>query len=240
MRHPSEATAYIRKLFAPETSATRQARELLETHAPEIAGISIGAEEGKLLQLLIRMNGVKRIVEIGSLTGYSGLWMAEALPEDGEIHLIEKDPHHAALIRQQLLVTRGQEAEPAMSPRSGAPCEKQNVSQRGQLKITLHEGSALDILPTLSGSFDMVFIDADKPGYPRYLDWAEGNIRKGGVIVGDNTFLFGHIWKETPPPDQQKAWQAMREFNQRLADPQKYLSTLIPTEEGMTVAIKRF
>jgi caffeoyl-CoA O-methyltransferase len=173
MRHPSEALSYIRSLFAPESPATQKARELLETHAPEIAGISVGAEEGKLLQLLIRMNGVRRVVEIGSLAGYSGLWMAEALPKDGEIHFIEKDSRHAALIESSV------------------------ASRQSPVKITLHTGTALDILPTLTGPFDMVFIDADKANYPHYLDWAEENIRPGGLIVGDNTLLFGHVFKKT-------------------------------------------
>ncbi len=214
MRHSSEALSYIRALFAPEFSAATQARQLLETHAPEIAGISVGAEEGKILQLLIRMNNIKRIVEIGSLTGYSGHWMAAVLPPDGEIHLIERDPKHAALIRQNL--------HPAM---------------------TLHEGDALGILPRLTGSFDMVFIDADKPGYIRYLDWAEQHVRKGGLIIGDNTLLFGQVHKNDFAQTERvskAAWNAMRAFNARLADPEKYLSILIPTAEGMTVAVKLF
>jgi predicted O-methyltransferase YrrM len=216
MRHaPSADIAYIRQLFAPESAAAVAAQAALEQHAPEIAGISIGPEEGKLLQLLIRMNGIKRVVEIGSLAGYSGLWMAEALPDDGEIHLIERDAAHAALIRARL-----------------------------SAKMVLHEGAALDILPTLSGSFDMAFIDADKPNYAHYLDWAEVNVRRGGLIVGDNTLLFGTASSDTPPSGKgapsKAAWEAMRAFNARLADPQKYCSMLIPTAEGMTVAVKLF
>jgi predicted O-methyltransferase YrrM len=95
-----------------------------------------------------------------------------------------------------------------------------------------------------SAPYDMVFIDADKPGYPEYLDWAEEYVRKGGLIVGDNTLLFGHVWSESAPQGagapSRTAWNAMREFNRRLADPAKYHSVLIPTEEGMTVAIKLF
>ena len=190
---------------------------MLEENFPKLAPISIGAEEGKLLQLLIRLAGVKKIIEIGSLSGYSALWMAEALPADGVLHAIEKSPEHVALIRQ---------------------------ATAHDARIQVHEGDASAILETLSADapFDMVFIDADKPAYPRYLDWAEKYVRAGGLIVGDNTLLFGHVWGDTPPQGERapskSAWMAMQEFNARLADASKYHSILIPTEEGMTVAIK--
>ena len=104
-------------------------------------------------------------------------------------------------------------------------------------------GDALDVLPQLSkeGPFDMVFIDADKLNYLRYLDWAEENVRKGGLIVGDNTFLFDAVWRDDPVDRvRQTARDAMRDFNRRLADPQKYCGILLPTQEGMTVALKLF
>lgn len=91
------------------------------------------------------------------------------------------------------------------------------------------------------GPFDMAFIDADKLNYLHYLDWAERNVRKGGLIIGDNTFLFDAVWKEGPVGRVRgTARHAMREFNKRLADPEKYLGILLPTEEGMTIAVKLF
>ena len=100
------------------------------------------------------------------------------------------------------------------------------------------------MLSTLSGPFDMVFIDADKINYHAYLDWAEQNIRKGGIIVADNTFLFGTVWQDSPPenrtPASPAAWKAMRGFNERLSDNSRYMGTIVPTAEGLTVAIKRF
>ena len=364
MRHEvPPAIAYIRALFAPESAATRAAREALEKQSPEFLGIAVGAEEGRLLQLLIRMNGIRRVVEIGSLAGYSGLWMAEALPDDGEIHLIEHNPAHAALIRATLSTFPsplegegqggGEECGWGKEDRQYAPqalthaqilrqqptdaeaklwqglnrkqagvrfrrqhpignyivdfvCLKQKLivevdgshhadsvhdkkrdayltqqgfqiqrfwnnevlqqtegvlekihqalnsppptpslkGRGGMPRIHLHQGAALDILPTLSGPFDMVFIDADKLNYAKYLDWAEANVRQCGLIVGDNTLLFGHVWSETPPTSNdapsKTAWEAMREFNARLADPNKYHSVLIPTLEGMTIAVKLF
>ena len=222
MRQPDEILTYIRQTFAPEDSLLQQVSENLKAEFPQLHAIQIGAEEGKLLQMLVCMAGVRTIVEVGSLAGYSALWMARGLPEGGMLHAINSDPAHARLARQHF----------AMS----------EVVDR----LTLHEGDAKQILPTLEGEapFDMIFIDADKGGYAHYLDWAEANIRKGGLIVGDNTLLFGHvIAQEQPIGDKtptKKAWNAMREFNQRLADPARYRSILIPTAEGLTVAQKLF
>lgn len=203
---------YIRQVFAPETAALREIR-LQTTHAND--QISIYPEEGKLLQVLIRLGKIKRIVEIGCLSGYSALWMAAALPPDGEIITIEKDAVRATRAKENLTDPR----------------------------IKLVTGDALQVLQTLSAQapFDMVFIDADKLNYNNYLEWAEKNIRQGGLIVGDNSLLFDAVWMaETPLRVRQTALTAMREFNRRLADPDKYTGILLPTAEGMTIAVKNF
>lgn len=216
---------YIRTLFAPETPALQAVRAALS--APEDR-ISISPQEGKLLQLLIRMAGIKTVVEIGTLGGYSALWMAEALPAGGKIFTLEKDPARAHLARTHFA--------------------KFDTAK----KITLVEGDAAQTLAALSAQapFDMVFIDADKISYAHYLDWAEENIRTGGLIVGDNTFLFGTVWQDAQDgaqtdtrhgnPVRPTAWHAMRDFNARLSDAQKYQSILLPTQEGLTVALKLF
>jgi len=210
--YPDRLT-YIRDLFAPENAAQQAARESL-TGAND--KISIYAEEGKLLQLLIRLAGVKTIVEVGALGGYAALWMAASLPEDGHLYTIEKDPARAAIARR-------------------------NIAAAGN--ITLLEGDARQVLAALDGKapFDMIFIDADKLNYLHYLDWAEQHIRKGGLIIGDNSLLFDAVWmEELPPRVRQTALQAMRAFNQRLADPARYHGILLPTQEGMTIAQKLF
>jgi caffeoyl-CoA O-methyltransferase len=199
---------YIRQTFAPETPALQKARAE--------GDISISPETGKLLQTLIRLGGVRKIVEIGTLAGYSALWMAGALPEDGVLVTLEKD-----------------------SARAGVA--KKNVAENK--KIRLIEGDALETLPALEkdGPFDMIFIDADKLHYVRYLDWAEKNVRKGGLIVGDNTFLFDAVWKDGPVERvRDTARAAMREFNRRLADPEKYTGIMLDTPEGLTIAVKLF
>jgi predicted O-methyltransferase YrrM len=202
---------YIRTLFAPETPAMQHARDAMTDPNDQI---SVMAEEGKLLQLLIRMNNIRRIVEIGTLGGYAALWMADALQDGGEIITIEKDSARAS---RAALNT-------AHDPR-----------------IRLLTGDAKDILPTLSGSFDMVFIDADKISYPHYLDWAEAHVRTGGLIIGDNSLLFDSVWHDQPVERvRPTARDAMRTFNRRLADPARYQSILLPTGEGMTIGLKLF
>jgi predicted O-methyltransferase YrrM len=207
---------YIRKLYAPQDSLLSAIDETL--HKLGIA-IHIGAEEGRLLQLLIALHGAKTIVEIGTLAGYSAIWMARALPADGRLYAINKDPEHAAMAEHFF--------------------DQSDVRGR----ITQLQGDAHKVLPTLSakGPFDMVFIDADKESYNDYLDWAEANVRTGGLIVADNTLLFGTMGLDMPPPGTApKTWDSMRRFNERLADRTKYLSTIMPTQEGLTVAVKLY
>ena len=203
---------YIRQTFALETPALKAIRERTTDKNDQI---SISPEEGRMLQVLIKLAGIKTIVEIGTLSGYSAQWMADALPADGHIYTLEKDEKRAAMAHENL---------------------------RHQ-KITLLTGDALETLSSLNakGPFDMVFIDADKLHYMHYLRWAEVHIRKGGLIVGDNTLLFDTVWRNEPNDRvRQTALQVMRDFNQRLADPDKYTGILLPTSDGMTVAIKNF
>ncbi|MDG7056041.1 MAG: O-methyltransferase [Wolbachia endosymbiont of Meromenopon meropis] len=180
--------------------------------------IQISAEEGKLLSLLIKIHKVKSIVEIGTLYGYSTICMAKVLSEYGHIYTIENNPEHLSIAKKNFSIF--------------------DLSN----KITLIKGNALEKLNELSvkAPFDMIFIDADKSGYPKYLDWAELYVKQDGLIVADNTLLFNTVFLELPPRRKvsEKSWRAMREFNLRLSDEKKYYSILIPTEEGMTVALK--
>lgn len=202
---------YIRQTYAPETAAQRKARDSLADPNDQI---SIHPEDGKFLQFLIRLADVKNIVEVGTLGGYSALWMADALPPDGSIVTLEKESRRAAIAR----------ANTTHEPR-----------------IRIMEGDALDIMLTLKGPFDMAFIDADKLQYLQYLDWAEANVRKGGLIICDNAFLFDAVWNDGPVERvRDTARRVMREVNARLADPARYDSVLLNTVEGMAVGVKKF
>ena len=208
---------YIRKLYAVQDELLTSISDILQQE--KNMAINIGAEEGRILQLLIALHGTKTIVEIGTLAGYSTIWLARALPQDGHIYTINRDEKHIQ-----------------MAKNSFAKCECAN-------KITMLEGDAHLVLPTLktSAPYDMIFIDADKISYIDYLDWAEKNIRKNGLIIADNTLLAGKVIQETPPENiAPTTWKNMRLFNERLADKNKYNTIMIPTTEGLTVAIKLF
>lgn len=206
---------YIRELFAPEDTLLSAIGKQESSRLP----IHIGAEEGKLLQWIIQLAQVRTIVEIGTLSGYSTLWMARALPEGGHLYSIEKEEERLAIARKHIAAS--------------------DVADR----ITLLHGDAHQILPELEdhAPFDMIFIDADKISYLDYLDWAEKYVRKGGVIIGDNSFLFEAVYlEELPEGVRPQTREVMREFNRRLAEPEKYCSIMLPTKEGMTLAIKQF
>ncbi len=213
--HVTDAIRYIRSLYAEEDDVLRHAAQRASDAGRPI---HVGAEEGKLLQWLVRLSGARRIVEVGTLTAYSTVWVARGLPEGGQVTTLEHDPTMAALAHETI-------AEAGLSS-----------------IITLIEGDAQASLSALSddGPFDMIFIDADKISYPLYLDWAEQHIRPGGLIIGDNTLLFGAVYQnELPEGVRQGTKDAMQQFNTRLADPARFDAVMVPTHEGLSVAIKR-
>src|SRR5262249_49710146 len=142
---------------------------LATTKAAGLSPIQISPIQGKLLQLLARACNARKILEIGSLAGYSGIWLARALPQNGRLISLEIDPKHALIIRNSFA--------------------NAGVGDRIEVRV----GKALDLLPQLTdeASFDLVFIDADKTPYPQYLDWALRLTRPGSIIVADNCIYDG-------------------------------------------------
>lgn len=214
-----EKINYIRDTFANQDALLEEVAEKVSELG--VLGMQVSPEEGKTLNFLVKLSGAKKIVEIGTLGGYSAIWMARALPQDGMVYTIDRDERHIKVAKEMF-----------------AKCE---VGKR----ITLLEGEGKEKLKDIEkhGPFDMIFIDADKAGYAGYLDWAEKNIRKGGLIVGDNTFLFGTVYLDKPEKNGRagvEAHKAMREFNKRLGDTTRYSSIMLSTEEGMTIAQKLF
>jgi predicted O-methyltransferase YrrM len=214
LRPVSPELNYVAEVFSledAELSAVR--KQLLEQ---DLEYMSVAPAEGRVLQFLIRGFGIRSIVEIGALYGYSSLCMAKALPVGGRIISLENDPSRCAVAVANTRVSTVAE------------------------KIDIRCGDALQSLAQIDGPVDMVFIDADKAGYIKYLDWAEKNVRPGGLIVGDNTFLFGALWGEMRSGHGMapQAIPVMQEFNRRLSDPRLYNSILIATAEGMTIAQK--
>lgn len=206
-------STYIEEHFAQEDEVLRWIRK--ECEAQDLPSIMISAEEGAFLHFLVAATRSKRVVEVGTLGGYSGTWIARALPEDGQLITLEVDPHHAEVAR--------------------ASFERAGLSS----KIRLLEGDADSTLPVLvdGGPYDLVFIDADKAGYPSYLDWALENLRAGGVVVAHNAFGFGG--KIVDEDNHEASVETIRAFNQRLADEVNVAATIYPAGDGMALAVIR-
>ncbi|WP_055603709.1 O-methyltransferase [Streptomyces aureus] len=169
--------AYFTETIAPADEALTAA--LSASAAAGLPEIAVAPNQGKLLQLLAHMQGARNILEIGTLGGYSTIWLARALPADGRLITLEYNPAHADVARA-------------------------NLAHAGLDKLVeVRTGPALDSLPQLeaegAGPFDLVFIDADKVNNPRYVEWALKLSRPGTVIVVDNVVRGGRI--TTPDPD---------------------------------------
>ncbi len=210
------AYSYTDALFAEEDTLLQQIRATGE-HLR--AGMMVSAYEGKMLHLFAKMIGAKNILEIGTFVGYSALWLARALPENGALITLEFNPDHAKLARNFF------DQDPHVST-----------------KITLMEGAALDTLEYIHTShnepFDLIFIDAAKSEYANYLRLCEPMLRVGGLIIGDNSLLFGAMYGDARQNTSKSAVASMQTFNQRLANKTLFTSVLIPTPEGLTVALK--
>jgi caffeoyl-CoA O-methyltransferase len=174
-----------------------------------IPAIQVGPSEGRLLALLLRLANAKKVVEVGTLVGYSAIHMARALPADGHLWSVEFEPHHAE-------VARGNLAAAGLAER-----------------VSVHVGAAREVLPTLDahGPFDAVFIDADKVNYDHYGRWALEHLRKGGLVIGDNAYLFGELMEDSD------RGRAMRGFHELVAAACE--SVCVPTPDGLVVGIKR-
>lgn len=206
---------YIETNFVKPDS--RRANIITELQTFNKEGINVSSTEGKLLKVLTQMVKAKTVIEIGTLFGYSTSWFLEAVGEKGKVWSFEFSDEHYKKASELL---------------------KADID-KGRLQILL--GNALEELPKVEnqGPFDLVFIDANKAGYMDYFKWADANIKSGGLIIADNTFLFGTVYQDTPPDNNKKAWQVMRELNQTLGQSDKYESIMIPTAEGMTIALKK-
>ncbi|MFI2367490.1 O-methyltransferase [Streptomyces sp. NPDC018833] len=163
---------YIGDLLVPEDDALTSA--LAASEAGGLPAISVAPNQGKLLHLLARIQGARTALEIGTLGGYSTIWLARALPADGRLISLEYDPAHADVARANL---------------ARAGCDR--VAE-------VRTGAALDLLPRLAaepgaGPFDLVFIDADKANNARYVEWALRLTRPGSVIVVDNVVRGGRV-----------------------------------------------
>lgn len=180
---------YINQLIAPHDDAlTAAERSIIESGIPQI---SVSANQGKFLQVLAKLCGAKKILEVGTLGGYSTIWMARALPPGGKVVTLEIEPKHADVARMNF-------------ERAGLA----NV-------IDIRLGKAIDIMPTLKSSdapFDMIFIDADKPPYTEYFQWALKLSKPGTLIVADNVIRGGKVLDVKTDDEMVKGVQRFNKF----------------------------
>jgi predicted O-methyltransferase YrrM len=181
-------------------------------HEAGLPPIWIAPEQGSFMQILLRAAGAREVVEVGTLAGYSAIWMARALPEGGRVRTIEYAKKHADFARAWIA--------------------KSDVFD----KVQVFEGKGSEVLPSFApDSADAAFLDADKGSYPIYLEESLRIVRKGGLILVDNAFAFGQLLDEKPK-DREVA--AVRAFNDLMARESRLQGLIVPIGDGLWVAVK--
>ncbi len=203
-----ELYKYITDTFIQEDDILKQI--VADTEAKKIPLIQISPETGKLLGMFIKMINAKSVLEIGTLTGYSSIWMARALPIDGKVTTLEVSDEHAAEAKSNF-----------------KKAELQN-------KIELIFGKAIESLDKLSGrTFDFVFIDADKESCSLYFEKVINLVRKGGLIIADNTLRRGEVIL----PEPSAGTKGIIDYNNLVANDSRVESLLVPIDDGITISI---
>ncbi|MDP3276303.1 MAG: O-methyltransferase [Deltaproteobacteria bacterium] len=176
--------------------------------------IAITPMDGQILSTLVRATRARRAVEIGTLGGYSALWIARALEPGALLDCMELDVDRAHFALEHL--TR------ACPP----------------ITLAMHVGPALDLLENVLTPVDFVFVDADKENYPRYLEWAAKNLTTGGIVAFDNAFAWGHLRDPDKAPRPAEVL-AIRETLEKLGRDTRFKASMIPTNEGLAVGVRR-
>jgi len=208
---------YISQLFHDEDDCLKTTEEsIIQSGIPQI---SVSPNQGKFLHILAKLCNAKKILEMGTLGGYSTIWMARALPENGKLVTVEIDKKHAEVAQQ-------------------------NFNRCGLAsKIEIRLGKAIDILPQLktegAGPFDMIFIDADKPPYTEYFKWALQLSRPGTLIIADNVIREGKVLLGEDPDEMVSG---VKRFNKFLSQCTDVTATIFQTvgakeHDGMAIAI---
>ncbi|HET7589381.1 MAG TPA: O-methyltransferase [Solirubrobacterales bacterium] len=200
----AEVDRFVGETIVSEDEGLRAAVEAAE--AAGLPSIQVSPPQGKLLQLLVRLLGATRVLEFGTLGGYSAILMARALPADGRLTTLEARPEYAEVARRSI--------------------ERAGVGEKVEIRV----GPALETLPVLeekdAGPFDLVFIDADKVNTPNYFFWSLERTRPGGLIIADNVVRKGTL-ADAADPDE--ATRAQRRLHEDLATDSRVSATTIQT-----------
>ncbi|MGC1061675.1 O-methyltransferase [Pantoea agglomerans] len=209
----AQVDAWFSEKLAPEDSDLKYA--LANNSDQGLPTHDVSSLQGKMLAIFMQMSRAVRVLEIGTLGGYSTIWMAKALPPHGSITTIEFNEHHAEVASQNL--------------------NKAGLAER----VTLHRGAALGVLPTLDAPFDLIFIDADKVNNPHYLEWAITLSKPGTVIVGDNTVRGGNVIDSS---SEDPNVIGLRKFVEMISEDERLEATAVQTVgekgwDGFVIAI---
>ncbi|MCK6602822.1 MAG: O-methyltransferase [Bacteroidetes bacterium] len=213
----SQVDKYISDLLAPEDDALTDTIKSLEKEG--LPQQSVSANQGKFLQVLMIACNAKKVLELGTLGGYSTIWLARALPDNGKIITIEVDKHHGEVAQKNI--------------------DKARLSQKVDLRI----GKALDLLPEIIAEngepFDLIFIDADKPPYTEYFNYAVQLSRPGTLIVCDNVIRAGKVLDENSTDEKV---QGVKRLNKMLSENKTVTATILHSTgvkeyDGMAIAV---
>lgn len=207
---------YIEQLFSPHDEALAQ--NLQDAREAELPTINVSPNEGKLLYLIAKMAQTKRVLEIGTLGGYSTTWLARALPADGKVITLELDQKHAEVARQNL--------------------DRAGVVDRVEVRVGRAADTLHQMIDQQEAPFDLIFIDADKAGYVEYLDLSLHLSRPGTVILADNLIKNGRVMAAQP---QDTGARGARAFNDALAAHERLESIILPiireNLDGLSISI---
>jgi predicted O-methyltransferase YrrM len=198
---------YIEQLFVPPDPALEQ--NLKNADAAGLPAIAVAPDQGRLIYILAKISGAKRILEIGTLGGYSTTLLARALPENGQLVTLEMSPAHAAVARKNL--------------------DRAGVGNLVEIRVGRAGDTLNDMIKAGEEPFDLVFIDADKTGYVGYLNQVLQLSHSGTVILADNLIRHGDILQATPPDEMAAAVKA---FNALIANDARLESILLPILKG--------
>ncbi len=208
---PQEIDNYATKHTKPETQVLEELNRFTHLNVIKSRMLS-GHLQGKILETFSRMIRPRRILEIGTYTGYSAICMAQGLTQDGLLHTIDVNDELEPIINLYI--------------------DKAGLNE----KIKLYIGKALEIIPTLDETFDMVFIDADKENYINYYDLVLDKVRKGGVIIADNVLWSGKI--TMPESEMDEETLALHRYNQKILNDSRVDNILLPVRDGLMIAVK--
>jgi caffeoyl-CoA O-methyltransferase len=202
-QYAAERTTPVGDLFERLADETRE-----KTTAPQMM---VGRIEGQFLARLVRLSGAKRILELGTFTGYSSISMASELPPEGRIITCDVDPDATAIARRYM--------------------DESGFGDRIEIRL----GPALETIQTLEGPFDIVFIDADKPNYEAYYEAVLPLLAENGLLIADNVLWSGRVVEA----DGDESTLAIKAFNEHVANDRRVVSVMLSVRDGMTLVQKR-